>query len=121
MSETSFRRVAGSHCTLRQMTSGATLCLVLLAIYLNWMLPAAEVLMATFRPYSGTMSFRWWTPFETLFDFTQWTLEHYRRVITEEGVDHAFLNSFIVSIASTVIPVMAVQSCKKKRRVVHFR
>jgi alpha-glucoside transport system permease protein len=46
----------------------------------------------------------WWSailhPFET-----QWTLSNYQTVIAGEGMGNAFINSLIVTIPSTVIPI----------------
>ncbi len=105
MSETLSRSATGPNYVLRRILAGTTLRLVLVSICLLWTLPTAGVLITSFRPYNDIISSGWWTVFETPFDFTQWTLEHYGTVIAEEGVGNAFLNSLIVSIPSTVIPI----------------
>jgi len=90
---------------LRRILSSTTIQVVLLAICFLWTLPTAGVLVTSFRPYNDIINSGWWTALESPFDSTQWTLEHYATVITEEGVGNAFLNSLIVSIPSTVIPI----------------
>jgi alpha-glucoside transport system permease protein len=103
--ETLSRDIAGPSYSLRRILTGTTLRLVLLSICLLWTLPTAGVLITSFRPYNDIINSGWWTVLETPFDFTQWTLEHYGAVMMEEGVGNAFLNSLIVSIPSTIIPI----------------
>jgi alpha-glucoside transport system permease protein len=40
-----------------------------------------------------------------LFDANQWTLANYQNVLASEGMGDAFLNSLIVTIPATVIPI----------------
>ena len=47
----------------------------------------------------------WWTVFAHPFDFTQYTLANYERVLTAEDMFEAFVNSLIVTIPATVIPI----------------
>src|SRR5262249_52422219 len=47
----------------------------------------------------------WWTSLFHPFDPNQWTLSNYARVIGSEGMGTAFLNSLIVTIPATVIPI----------------
>ena len=47
----------------------------------------------------------WWTVFAHPFDFTQYTLANYQRVLTSEDMFEAFVNSLIVTIPATVIPI----------------
>ena len=47
----------------------------------------------------------WWTVFTHPFDFTQYTLANYQRVLTSEDMFEAFVNSLIVTIPATVIPI----------------
>jgi alpha-glucoside transport system permease protein len=47
----------------------------------------------------------WWTIFLPPYDTSQWTLENYQTVLTADGMGAAFINSLIVTIPSTVIPI----------------
>jgi alpha-glucoside transport system permease protein len=47
----------------------------------------------------------WWVGLLHLFDKDQWTLHNYEQVLAATGMGNAFLNSLIVTIPSTVIPI----------------
>jgi alpha-glucoside transport system permease protein len=47
----------------------------------------------------------WWESFLHLFDANQWTLQNYQQVLAQNGMENAFLNSLIVTIPSTIIPI----------------
>ena len=91
--------------TLRKILSGATLRVVVAIICFIWTLPTVGVLISSFRSSNDIRMSGWWTALETPFEFTQWTLENYGRVIATDGMGNAFLNSLIVTIPSTVIPI----------------
>jgi len=91
--------------TLRKILSGATLRVVVAIICFIWTLPTVGVLISSFRSSNDIRMSGWWTTLETPFEFTQWTLENYGRVIATDGMGNAFLNSLIVTIPSTVIPI----------------
>ena len=90
---------------LRRILSGTALRVTVAIICFIWTLPTIGVLVSSFRRSNAIRMSGWWTAFETPFEFTQWTLENYGRVITADGMGNAFLNSLIVTIPSTVIPI----------------
>jgi alpha-glucoside transport system permease protein len=47
----------------------------------------------------------WWTIFAHPFELTQFTVANYERVLTAEGLFGAFINSLIVTVPATVIPI----------------
>jgi alpha-glucoside transport system permease protein len=47
----------------------------------------------------------WWTSLLHPFEPNQWTLSNYATVISSDGMGNAFINSLIVTIPSTVIPI----------------
>jgi alpha-glucoside transport system permease protein len=83
----------------------APLNIVIAFIAFIWLLPSVGLLMSSFRPEEAVISTGWWTVLRHPFDFTQLTLSNYASVITEEGMGRAFLNSLIISIPSTIIPI----------------
>jgi alpha-glucoside transport system permease protein len=78
----------------------------LLLLCLLWLIPTIGLLITSFRPADAAASTGWWTVFANPLDFTQWTIQNYREVLTENGMGNAFVNSFAVSLPSTIIPIM---------------
>jgi alpha-glucoside transport system permease protein len=79
--------------------------IVLLVICFIWTLPTAGLLISSFRPATDLQTSGWWTVFAHPFEASLWTLENYQTVLTAESMDIAFLNSLLVTIPSTVIPI----------------
>ena len=86
---------------------GRSLAIVRLAVVLIaalWSLPTAGLLISSLRSANDINSTGWWTtlvhPFETT-----WTLANYTEVLEASGMLNAFVNSLIVTIPATVIPI----------------
>lgn len=90
---------------LRKILSSAPLHIILIGITLLWTLPSVGLLISSFRPQNDVFATGWWTVFQHPFDFTQYQLDNYIRVLTTEGMARAFLNSLSIAIPSTVIPI----------------
>jgi len=90
---------------LRSALSGTTLRATIAIICFIWTLPTVGLFVSSFRSASAIRISGWWTAFETPFEFTQWTLENYSQVITSVGLGNAFVNSLIVTIPATAIPI----------------
>jgi len=69
-----------------------------------WSLPTFGLFVTSFRPARDITTTGWWDALLHLFD-TQWTLDNYAQVITGQGMGNAFLNSLIVTLPSTIIPI----------------
>lgn len=82
-----------------------SLHLVIIVISLIWISPSLGMLISSFRPQQEIINSGWWTVFQHPFDFTQFTLENYIRVVGQEGMGRAFLNSLFISIPATLIPI----------------
>ena len=78
---------------------------LVLIIAVGWTVPTAGLLISSLRTEASVSSTGWWTVFAHPFEFTQYTLGNYERVLTAEGLFDAFLNSLIVTIPATVIPI----------------
>ncbi len=89
----------------QKFLTAAPLRIVVVLICFLWTLPTAGLLISSFREPSAIRTTGWWTVFATPFDFTQWTLQNYQDVILADGMGNAFLNSLIVTIPATVIPI----------------
>ncbi len=90
----------------RRILSGLPLHAVVIGITLLWMLPSVGLFISSFRTPREITSRGWWTVFMTPFDFTQWTLDNYARVIASEGLGQAFRNSLLIAIPGTVLPIV---------------
>lgn len=78
----------------------------LLGLCVIWMVPVIGLLITSVRNPDAAASTGWWTVLANPFDFTQWTLQNYREVLLENGMGNAFLNSFVVALPSTIVPIM---------------
>jgi alpha-glucoside transport system permease protein len=87
------------------MLESLPLRLSVIVICLLWTLPTAGLLVTSFRNPQLITKTGWWDGLFHLFDQNQWTLSNYQQVLGGEGMGAAFLNSLIVTIPSTVIPI----------------
>ncbi len=74
-------------------------------ICLLWTLPTAGLLVTSFRNPLLITKTGWWEGLINLFSPDQWTFANYDTVMGDVGMGAAFLNSLIVTIPSTVIPI----------------
>lgn len=91
--------------SVRKLLSGSAVRAAVLIICFVWTIPSLGLFVSSFRSANAIRISGWWTIFETPLEFTQWTLANYDRVITANGLGTSFLNSLIVTIPSTVIPI----------------
>ncbi|WP_420641117.1 carbohydrate ABC transporter permease [Candidatus Leptofilum sp.] len=70
-----------------------------------WTLPTVGMFVSSFRTANEIRTTGWWTAFIHPFEFSQWTLENYSTVLTADGMLNAFINSLIITIPATVIPI----------------
>lgn len=86
----------------RRRLSRLPLHLFLLTVALVWLIPTLGLFVSSFRPKQDLYSSGWWTlishPSQARF-----TLENYRRVLLREGMGRAFLNSFIITVPTTIL------------------
>ena len=87
------------------MLESLPLRLSVLIICFLWTLPTAGLLVTSFRNPQLITKTGWWEGLFNLFDANQWTSANYVQVLGGEGMGAAFLNSLIVTIPSTVIPI----------------
>ncbi len=79
--------------------------LAVLLICFLWTLPTLGLLVTSVRNPELISSSGWWTSLLNPFAPDQWTLSNYDTVISAGDLGTAFLNSVIVTIPATVIPI----------------
>ena len=77
----------------------------MLLLCLLWTLPTLGLLVTSFRDRTESTESGWWT---ILFNpgNAGWTTENYRRVFEGTDLGSGFINSLVVAIPATVIPIM---------------
>jgi alpha-glucoside transport system permease protein len=97
------RPVAGPAARLADWVRQGPLHLVVVVVALLWLVPTLGLLVSSFRPARLVAQTGWWTTFQSPFAFT---LENYQRVLTTNNMGQSFVNSLLVTIPATVIPIL---------------
>ena len=97
------RAAAGGHGRGR---AGLATKIVLALVCLLWTIPTIGLLVTSFRDQEASSTTGWWTAIANPFDVTQWTLENYGEVLFGNGMADAFVNSLVVTVPATVIPIL---------------
>lgn len=92
--------------SLTKVFSRGLLHIVILGLALIWLLPTLGLLTTSFRTPQAIAHSGWWMVISKPFDFTQYTLRNYETVLTKQGLGRSFLNSLIISIPATILPVL---------------
>jgi alpha-glucoside transport system permease protein len=66
-----------------------------------WLAPTIGLLITSFRPRTDIQSTGWWEVLGTL----RFTTENYSQVLNAAGMGQSFINSLIISIPSTLLPL----------------
>src|SRR5438105_2297409 len=74
---------------------------VLVGIALIWLVPTVGLAITSFRPNSDILSSGWWTALT----HWHWTLHNYGTVIHANGMGHAWVNSVIITVPATLLPL----------------
>jgi alpha-glucoside transport system permease protein len=85
--------------------------IVLAVVCVVWLIPVVGLLINSFRPRDNQFSSGWWSILGSPLGATQWTLDNYDRVLgsgdtTGTDMSQAFLNSFVVTVPATIIPIL---------------
>jgi alpha-glucoside transport system permease protein len=97
------RPVASPAARLADRLRQGPLHAVVVVVALLWLVPTLGLLVSSFRPARLVAQTGWWTAFQPPFAFT---LENYQRVLTTNNMGQSFVNSLLVAIPATVIPLL---------------
>ncbi|HTE86999.1 MAG TPA: carbohydrate ABC transporter permease [Dehalococcoidia bacterium] len=73
------------------------------AICAVWLLPALGLLISSLRPASLVATTGWWTALSPPLRFT---LDNYQQVLTSNNMGQSFVNSLLITIPATVMPLL---------------
>ena len=71
-------------------------------IALVWLVPTVGLLVTSFRPAADMRATGWWEAIFTM----RFTLNNYETVLAARGLGDAFINTVIITIPSTFLPVL---------------
>jgi alpha-glucoside transport system permease protein len=74
---------------------------VLIAISLLWLVPTVGLALTSFRKPPAIASSGWWHSISQW----DWTLKNYDAVINATGMGHAWVNSVIITVPATILPL----------------
>jgi alpha-glucoside transport system permease protein len=77
--------------------------IALVVVCFLWLVPSLGLLVTSFRTPEAALSTGWWSVITR--PFSDWTTDNYGQVLREGG-RNAFLNSLVVSLPATVIPIL---------------
>ncbi len=88
---------------LRDARLGTTLLLVLLVLI--WSIPTIGLLITSFRSKDSANASGWWEAIINPFG-QEWTLDAFEVVVTRDNMFGSFINTLVVAVPSTVLPLM---------------
>lgn len=74
----------------------------LIGIALVWLTPSLGLFITSWRPPEEIAAFGWWTALSR----PAFTAGNYDQVLTAQGFGRSFVNSLLITVPSTVLPVM---------------
>ena len=101
---TSRTRVRKQRSTLEPGSANPLVKFVLFLICVLWMIPALGLLITSIRAPDDASRSGWWTAITSPFD-EAFSLNNYQEVIAA-GMGSAFVNSIIVAVPATLIPIL---------------
>ena len=88
---------------LRDSRFGTTLLLVFLVLV--WSIPTIGLLITSFRSKDSANASGWWEAILNPFG-QEWTLQAFEVVVTRDNMFGSFINTMVVAVPSTVLPLM---------------
>lgn len=76
---------------------------VVIGLAFVWLIPTIGLLVSSFRPPNLVSTTGWWIAFAPPWHFT---LENYIRVLTANNLGRSFVNSLLVAVPATTMPIL---------------
>ena len=76
--------------------------IALVGLGITWLIPSLGLFITSWRPPADIAASGWWT---SLFR-PAYTIGNYLQVLTAQGFGRSFVNSLLITVPSTVLPVM---------------
>ena len=101
---------------MRSVNSGLLTALVVV-ISLIWSVPTFGLFVSSFRPPAAIHASGWWNG---LVPPWQFTIENYQHVLSTQDFGQTFINSLIISIPGTILPVLVAAFAAYAFAWMHF-
>jgi alpha-glucoside transport system permease protein len=88
---------------LTRLVTSSVLTVIVVLIAVLWSIPTFGLFITSFRPANLIHSTGWWTGLVPPWHFT---IANYQQVLAAQGMGQAFLNSLIISIPGTILPIL---------------
>jgi alpha-glucoside transport system permease protein len=88
---------------MTRLASDSVVTVIVVLIGALWSIPTLGLFISSFRPPADIHGSGWWTAILPPWHFT---IENYQHVLQAQGIGHAFVNSLIIAIPGTAIPVL---------------
>jgi alpha-glucoside transport system permease protein len=89
--------------TLAQALSSSSVTVIAVLIGCLWSIPTLGLFISSFRPADFIRNTGWWTGLIPPWTFT---IQNYMQVLQAQGMGAAFLNSLIIAIPGTILPIL---------------
>ncbi len=86
---------------LARLTGRGATHITLIGLGLVWLIPTLGLFVTSWRSPADIAASGWWTALVQ----PRYTASNYIDVLTAQGLDRSFVNSFIITIPATVIPI----------------
>ncbi|MEO8229185.1 MAG: carbohydrate ABC transporter permease [Chloroflexota bacterium] len=97
----------------RLLLHGAVIGLVVI-----WLLPTIGLFINSVRPPIDVANSGWWTALFPPWDFT---IANYEQVLARNGIANAFVNSVLITLPATIIPIAVASFAAYAFSWMHFR
>ena len=91
----------------------------LLVVIVLFVIPTLGLLVTSFRSREDATTTSWWSALFNPFE-TEWTLAGYQEVLSQ-GMGNAFVNSLVVTIPATIIPILVAAMAAYAFTFMEFR